>query len=126
MAVQSAITLNTKVYNPRGVSDGIARWALVGDASFGGATSLLTSSLRGPSKDGVQRVRVTLSAPKAAAADTSCACVGETLGTMDAELVVRVPSVFTLAERQDFVDRWQGAMANAIIDALVAALEPSW
>lgn len=126
MAVQSAITLNTKVYNPRGVSDSVGKWALVGDATFGGATSVASSSVRGPSKDGIYRVRIQLSVPKAATADSACACVGAILGTMDADLVVRIPTTYTLAERQDFADRMQGLVANALFDKAVAELEPAW
>lgn len=126
MAVQSAITLNTKVYNPRGVESSIAKWALVGDASFGGATSIMSSSVRGPSKDGIYRVRLTLSVPKAATADSACACVGQTLGTMNASVEVIIPSSFSQTERQDFADRLQGLVANAIFDAAVANLEPAW
>jgi len=126
MAVQSAITLNTKVYNPRGVESSIAKWALVGDASFGGATSTITSSVRGPSKDGIYRVRLTLSVPKAATADSACACVGQTLGTMNASVEVIIPAGFSQSERQDFADRLQGFVANAVFDAAVANLEPSW
>lgn len=126
MAVQSALTLNTKVYNPRGVGDGIAKWALVGDASFGGASSTVTTSIRGPSKDGIYRVRLTLSVPKAATADSACACVGQTLGTLNGSVELIIPAAFSAAERQDYADRMQGLIANALFDALVANLEPSW
>lgn len=126
MAQQGVITLNTKAYNPRGKSGDVATWALVGDTSFGGATSLVTESVRGPSKDGIYRVRFTLAVPKAAAEDSSCACVGQELGSGHADIQIRMPTAFTSAERQDFADRVQGLVANAIFDAAVAVLEPAW
>lgn len=126
MATQGVLTLNTKPYNPRGVSDGIAKWALVGDTSFGGATSNLTQSVRGPSKDGIVRVQASLQVPKAATADSACGCVGQITGTMAADVIVRIPTSFTLAERQDFVDRLQAYIANAVFDDAVADLEPAW
>lgn len=126
MAAQGSLTLNTKVYVPRGVESQVAKWALANDASFGGATSFATQSVRGPSKDGIYRVRYTLSVPKAATADSTCACIGSILGTADADFVVRIPATFTLAERQDFADRLQGLIANAIFDTAVGSLEPVW
>lgn len=126
MSAQSVLTLNTKAYNPRGVDNSVARWALVGDASFGGATSQLTSSVRGPSKDGIYRIRWQLSVPLAADENSACACIGQTLGTADADIVIRMPTVFTTAQRQDFVDRLQAAVASTPFDVSVSALEPSW
>lgn len=126
MAAQGSITLNTKVYTPRGTSNGISTWALVGDSTFGGATSLLTQSVRGPSKDGIFRNRYTLSVPKAATADSTCACTGEQLGENFADIQIRVHQGMTLAERQDFVDRLQAFVASAVFDASVAQLEPAW
>jgi hypothetical protein len=126
MPVQSAITLNTKVYNPRGKTNDVSSWALVGDATFGGATSVVQESVRGPSKDGVYRVRFTLNIPKAATADSTCACVGQILGQGIADISIAVPSGFTAAERQDFVDRIQALVATSVFDVAVGALEPSW
>lgn len=126
MPVQSALVLNTKSYAPRGKTSDIASWALVGDTTFGGATSTVTESVRGPSKDGIYRDRFTLSVPKAATADSACACVGSITGTADADIQLRVPTSFTTAERQDFCDRVQGLVANAIFDAAVANQEGSW
>lgn len=126
MAQQGSLTLNTKVYTPRGTSNGISTWALVGDSSFGGATSLLTQSVRGPSKDGIFRIRDTFSVPKAATADSTCACIGEQLGEAHADIQIRMPQVMTPAERQDFVDRLQAFIASAVFDASIAQLEPAW
>jgi len=43
MAAQTALVLNTKSYAPRGKNSGnVAAWALVGDTTFGGATSIVS------------------------------------------------------------------------------------
>lgn len=126
MAAQSNLTLNTKVYVPRGRNGDEAAWALVGDATFGGATSLVKESVRGPSKDGITRVRFTLDVPKAASADSACGCTGQVTAQGYADIQIRVPSTFTTAERQDFVDRIQALVATSVFDVSVGALEPSW
>lgn len=127
MPVQANLTLNTKVYAPRGKTSGdIANWALVGDATFGGASSIVTERVVGPSKEGVNRVTFKLTIPKAAAADTSCACVGEVIATGLCNIEVVVPAAFTAAERADFRQRIQGLVANAIFTASVDNLEGSW
>lgn len=126
MPAQAALTLNTKVYAPRGKTGNIAGWALVGDATFGGATSNLTESVGTPSKEGVTRVQWKLVIPKAAAADSACACTGSILGTGIADIQIVIPSGFTTAERQDFVDRIQALVALAVFDSSVANLEGSW
>lgn len=126
MPVSGTMTLNTKVYSPRGTSDGISTWALVGDSTFGGATSLLTESVRGPLSDGKYRTRWVLTIPKAASTDSSCACTGQTLGTAKVDITIDIPSVLTAAERQDFVDRIQSLVALSVFDVSVATPEGSW
>ncbi|DAD51252.1 coat protein [ssRNA phage SRR7976357_9] len=124
MPTQSAITLNTKVYNPRGKQGNIATWALVGDATFGGATSTLSSSVV-VSKDFNTRVQLKLTVPKAAASDTACGCAGTITSRGYGDVVVQVPANFTVAEKQDLCDRLQAAVANAIFDAACLG-EGSW
>jgi len=126
MPAQASMTLNSKVYTPRGTDSGISKWALVGDTSFGGATSTVSESVRGPSKDGIWRIRWTFDVPKAADDDSTCACTGQILGTAGADIQIRVPNTFTLAERQDFVDRLQAAVATSVFDVSVSSLEGSW
>lgn len=127
MASQGNITLNTKVYNPRGKQGDVASWAYVGGASFGGATSTVTESVRLPTKTiSDSRVQFRLEVPKAASADSACACVGETLATGLCVIDVRVPAAFTAAERDDFKLRIQDLVAGAVFGAAVKDLEPSW
>jgi hypothetical protein len=126
MPAQSTLTLNTKVYAPRGTQQGISTWALVGDATFGGAASQVTESVRGPLSDGKYRTRWVINLPKAATVDSACACVGQNLGVGKADIVIDIPTSFTQAERQDFVDRIQALVALSVFDVSVATPEGTW
>lgn len=126
MPAQASMTLNTKVYTPRGTSNGISTWALAGDATFGGAQSQVTESVRGPRADGTYQTQWQLVVPKAAAADSTCACTGEILGTGKAKVDLVWPVAFTAAERQDFVDRIQAMVATTVFDVSVATPEGTW
>jgi uncharacterized protein (DUF1810 family) len=126
MPAQSSITLNTKVYTPRGTQNGVSTWALAGDATFGGAQSSVTESVRGPLTDGTYRTRWVVFIPKAASADTACGCVGSITSTGKADIVLSIPTNFTAAERQDFVDRVQALVALSVFDVSVSTPEGSW
>jgi hypothetical protein len=127
MAAQGVLTLNTKAYNPRGTQGGISTWQNTGDASFGGATTSVTESVRGPGADGNYRVRFLLTIPKLATADTSCGCIGQTLGKpAKADVTIDVPTVFTAAERDDLRLRIQALVAHAVLTVAVRDLEGSW
>lgn len=126
MAAQSALTLNTKVYNPRGKMGDVASWALLGDATFGGATSTVQLSVRGPSKDGVFRVREKLDVPKAADASSACACIGQEIARGVMAIDAIIPTAFTAAERDDFRLRSQALVAHAITTAALRDLEGAW
>lgn len=126
MPVSANITLNSKVYTPRGTQGGITSWALAGDASFGGAQSDVTESVRGPLTSGNWRTRWVVSVPKLATVDTACSCIGSVLGKGKADIVIDIPTSFTLAERQDFVDRIQALVALSVFDVSVSTPEGSW
>jgi hypothetical protein len=126
MPAQSSITLNTKVHTPRGTQQGISTWALAGDTSFGGGVATVTESVRGPLSDGTYRTRWVYAAPKLATADSACGCTGSSMGTGKADIKIDIPTSFTLAERQDFVDRVQALVALSVFDVSVATPEGSW
>lgn len=126
MPAQSSITLNTKVYTPRGTQNGVSTWALAGDATFGGAVSTVTESVRGPLADGKFRTRWVVSIPKAATSDGPCGCAGSIMGTAKADIVIDIPTNLTSAERQDFVDRIQALVALSVFDVSVSTPEGSW
>lgn len=126
MPAAASLTLNTKVYTPAGTDGGITKWRFPGDTSFGGGLSSVTESVRGPSKDGIYRTRWTLAVSKLATADSNCGCVGQELGQGYADIQIRFPTLFTGAERQDFVDRLQALVAAAVFDTSVSVPEGSW
>lgn len=126
MPAQASITLNTKVYTPRGTQNGISTWSLAGDTTFGGAQSDVTESVRGPLANGLYRTRWVLALPKVATADTACSCVGAILGKGKADVTIDIPTSFTAAERQDFVDRLQALIALSVFDVSVSTPEGSW
>nr|URG16424.1 MAG: coat protein [Leviviridae sp.] len=126
MAAQTALTLNTKVYAPRGKSGDIASWKLVGDTTFGGATSTASQSLREDAKAGTTRVQYKLVLPKAASEDTSCACIGQSLGTGNCDIIVTIPASFTATERDDFAKRIQSLVASGVFLSSIGSLEPVW
>jgi hypothetical protein len=126
MPAQASITLNTKVYTPRGTQQGVSTWALAGDTSFGGGVSLVTESVRGPLANGGNRSRWVVTVPKLATADSACACTGGDIGKGKADIVIDVPSSFSAAERQDFVDRIQALVALSVFDVSVSTPEGSW
>lgn len=127
MAAQTALVLNTKSYAPRGKSQGdIATWALVGDTTFGGATSLVTEKVAGPNSNGVYKVSFKLDVPKIATESSACACVGSQIGRGLFDGVATIPVGFTAAERDDFRLRVQALFAHAIFTAAMKDLEGAW
>lgn len=126
MPAQSTLTLNTKAYTPRGTQNGISTWSLAGDSTFGGAQSNVTESVRGPLSNGTYRVRWVVTVPKVASADSTCSCIGASMGQGKCDVVIDFPTSFTSAERQDFVDRIQALVALSVFDTSVATPEGSW
>lgn len=126
MAAQAALVLNTKSYAPRGKTGDVASWMLVGDTTFGGAPSSATESVRGPTKAGVYRVHFKLDVPKAATADSACACTGAEIGHAIADIQVTIPVGFSAAEKADLTLRIQGLVAHAIFSAATNNQEGSW
>lgn len=126
MPAMGSLTLNTKVYTPRGTENGVASWALVGDTSFGGGLATVTESVRGPLSDGSYRTRWTMTFDKLATADSPCACVGSTLGKTKVDVVVTSSQALTAAERQDVADRFQALTALSVFEVSIATPEGSW
>jgi hypothetical protein len=126
MAAQANLTLNTKVYTPRGKQGDVASWALVGDATFGGGRSNVTESVRLDRKSGIERIQFILAAPKLATADSACGCIGSETGVGKANIVIEIPSTFTAAERVDFRTRLQNLVSNAVFSAAVDTGEGAW
>lgn len=118
---QTAVTLNTKVYTPSGVSQGVAAWA---DRSSGVFTAIsnLTATYKDSPKSEVIRVGSDIGIPVVSETDTACTCAGSVLRTSRAKLEMLLPKTGTKAERTDLRLRlidWLGsADAIAMIDDL--------
>ena len=128
MAAMGVVTLNTKAYSPRNKQGDVAVWALVGDATFGGATSFLTESVRTTTTGtwpGATKFQFKLDVPKAATASDTCACIGSTIGDFTLDIQGRVSTGLTAAEVTDVVNRAKDLVANAIFLA-AAKGETSW
>ena len=126
MPQQTALTLNTVVYSPRGTQNGVTTWVKSGDVSMGSSTSNASQSLRGPLKDGEHRARVVLRSPVNATVDSPCACAGTPLGVLDGDFTLKFPMNATPAQRQDFRKRIQSYFVSAEFIALVDNLEGVW
>lgn len=126
MAVQATLVLNSKNYLPSGKENGVATWGLRGDTTFGGAYSAATQSLRGPSKDGLYRIRFKLDVPLAASADSACGCAGQIKANGVGDFQIVVPATYSAAERLDFCERLQSFVASAVFQSAVADLEGAW
>lgn len=126
MAVQGVLTLNTKAYNPRGKTGDIAKWQLTNDSTFGGGVSTVTTTIRGPSRDGMYRGRIKLEVPKNAETDSACGCAGTQVSAGIYDLQFAIPANFSATERDDACKRLQALFANAVTTALLKDLEGSW
>ena len=127
MAVQANLTLNTKVYTPRGrqPSGPVMQWGLL-DASFGSAFTTVEESVVGPDAKGVYRAKWKLVVPKLATADSACACIGGELGKTTVNIDVTSNSEFTTADLTDIGLRVKDLVATAPFQVSVNAHEPSW
>lgn len=126
MAVQTALTLNAVVHSPRGTSNGVSTWAKADDAAFGGATVVVSQSLRTVANTGENRVRVVLRAPINATEATTCACPGTPLGVTEFDGTIKIPAIATAAQRQDFRKRVKDYFASAEFAAIVDDLTGAW
>lgn len=127
MGAQANLVLNTKTYSPRGSTNGVSKWVLTGDTTFGGASSTATESVRDPSNDSaVTRVRFKLDVPKAASEDSACSCVGAITARGICNIDISIPLTFTAAERADYALRIQGLVASQLFTDAVKDLTGSW
>ena len=126
MPVQTALTLNAVAYGPRGTSNGVTLWAKPGDTALGGSTSTVSQSLRGPLESGDSRARIVLRSPITATEASACACPGQTIGSLDFDGTIKLPSLASGAQRADFRKRVKDYFASAEFAALVDNLEGVW
>lgn len=122
MGAQTSLTLNTKVYVPAGVTNGIASWVLRGDVSFGGMPSVLTQRVTQNLDQNTAKVRWMLTTPKGATEDSACACVGTRIGLGRVDVTLTREGL-TDAEALDLYNRFKDEVAtNAFKDAFVSLI----
>ena len=127
MAVQGNLTLNTKVYTPRGRQPNgpIMQWGLI-DTGFGSGFTTVEESVVGPDAKGAYRAKWKLVVPKLATADSACACTGGELGRTTVNIEVVSNSAFTTADLTDIGLRVKDLVATAPFQVSVNTHEPSW
>lgn len=127
MPVQSALTLDTKVHNPRGTESGISKWVCLGDTAFGGSNPTLTESVRQPLSDGGSRTRWLYTVPVLATVDSPCSCAGQPVGKpAKVDVVIDFPAGATAAQRASIRKRIQDLVLTAAFVASVEGPEGSW
>lgn len=125
MALQAALTLATRVYNPAGTENGVSTWRYPEDAFFNG-TSKVTESVRGPSKDGLYRINFKLDTPRVLGEDSSCGCAGTQVDNAVTRIETIFPSRWTKAQREEHWARVKDLVDSAVADAAHEDLEGSW
>lgn len=125
MAAQASITLATRVYTPAGTLNGISKWVYRADTIFKGVSEL-TSSVRGPSKEGVDRIRLKLLVPLVATEASACACPGSVMSSAIFNGEVVIPDAWSPAQRLEFKDRVVAAIASAMFASAVVDNEGAW
>lgn len=124
MSQQASVTLNTVVYSPAGLKNGVASWiSRVGGVLAG--FSKLTQSYKDPTTGTQTKIDFNLSIPVLATADSTCACVGDVIRTNSAVLSFWVAGTSTLAERTDLYLRVKDLVASGMLIAAVENLDPA-
>lgn len=127
MANQGNLTLNTKVYTPRGRQPNglVMQWGRI-DTDFGGAMCFVENGVTGPDAKGVYRSKWKIVYPKLAAADSSCACTGAELGRTTVNIEVISSSPFTNALLTDIGLQIKDLVATTPFQVSIKDHEPSW
>lgn len=125
MPLQTAITLNTVSYGPRGTQNGLSTWSAAVSGS-NTARATLTESVRGPLDDSRYRVRFVLSVPSVREEDSACGCAGSISGVGKADITVDIPGAYTDAERQALRLQIADLVSNAVFAAAIDDVEGSW
>nr|UJQ84894.1 MAG: hypothetical protein 2 [Leviviridae sp.] len=105
MTAQANVTLNGVVFNPAGVSGGVARWVARGSGIPNGFQQL-SLSLTQPSSTGkVFRINRKLVVPVVQAVDSVCACAGTLLYTDSSDETYLMYVGSTTADRLDLYNK---------------------
>lgn len=121
---QANMTLNTKVYAPNGVSNGVAQWANR-DGGVRGGFSFVKQTIKDPVSGTQIKIDHSLVVPVTALNDTSCVCAGDVLRTGSAQISIWVSTASTKAERTDLYLRLKDLVLDPQFIAAIEDLEPS-
>jgi len=124
MSQQAAVTLNTVVYSPAGLRNGVATW-ISRAAGIVAGFSKLTQQYRDPTTGTQTKIDFNLSIPVLATADSTCACEGELVRTNSATVSVWVAGTSTLAERTDLYLRLKDLVGSSMFISAVEDLDPA-
>lgn len=124
MSQQAAVTLNTVVYSPAGLRNGVATWINRAGGIVAGF-SKFTQLFRDPTTGTQTKIDFQIDVPVLVTADSACGCVGDLLRTNTAKVSFWVASTSTLAERMDLYLRVKDLIANAVTSDAVENLDPA-
>jgi hypothetical protein len=117
-----AITLNTKAYTFRGFnSQAISQYLNTAAGVARGFLSLTAKVDGGPASETL-KVRWKLKLPTLATDATACACPGDSIREIYADIVVSVPASATAAERDDMAKQLKDLTATPEFQASVKDL----
>ncbi len=124
MAIQAPVTLNTKVYNPIGIVDGVAKWRET-SAAFPQGYSILSLSMKSPSPGSKNYRSVSkMLIPVVQATDSGFAQAGTFLRQSAYEVTATLDSALTAAERTDAWTRFKEWVASSQFEDPFADLIP--
>lgn len=122
---QTALTLNTLIYNPAGSSAGKASW-VERSAGVGAGFSVLTEKFYPVSKAGVQRIEHNLNVPVVATVDSTCSCVGTLLLASFINTNIGIGPGASAAQRLDLYNRYKDYVATDAFKKSITDLDPSY
>lgn len=124
MSQQASVTLNTVVYSPAGVSNGLAKWVSRASGLVNGF-SWLTQKYKDPTTGTQTKIDFSLAIPVLVAADSACGCAGEVSRTSSANISVWNASTGTLPERTDLYLRIKDLVNSTMFQDAVKNLDPA-
>lgn len=124
MGQQASVTLNTVVYSPAGLLQGVAKWINRTGGVLAGF-SVLTQRYKDPTTGVQTKIDFNLSVPVLATADSTCGCEGDLIRTNSGQISFWVASTSTLAERTDLYLRMKDLLATALVSNAVENLDPA-
>lgn len=115
-----SLTLNTKVFNFSGIVNAIATFLNTTAGVVTGFRTVTASVRLTPEKS---RVMWKVGFPVVAAEATACACVGDVVRRLDADINVRMDPSATLAERTDYALSLKDLVASPEFQASIINLQ---